>query len=76
MVKKGRNGGEIYAIILSLTHTHKQSERDVTLHSAASPCVLDTQINTDVSESSTHRLIIRQVQPGFVLHGPLAQVDG
>lgn len=26
--------------------------------------------------SGTHRLVIPQLQPGLVLHGPLAQVDG
>lgn len=37
---------------------------------------LDSRINTTEEEGScTHRLVIRQLQPGLVLHGPLAQVD-
>lgn len=62
-------------IILSLAHTHTHTvRRRCDLYTVLR--LLDTQLNPDVSESSTHRLIIRQVQPGFVLHGPLAQVDG
>ncbi len=31
--------------------------------------------NSSEERCSTHRLIICQFQPGFILHGPLAQVD-